>query len=273
MKTIKLHYESNEYKQYLCAEQKILSATEMHWHNYYELEICLSGRGTTCLNGKNYEYSKGSIFFITPTDVHSYEPIEHTEFLHISFDNNCLYYYNISEVSYPTCEIAANPPSYDYSMLVFAVKSIIYEYDSNSPYKKSLIKHLLSILLFELGKISANQKSKNSDPNTPIGIKKAIAYIQTHFRENISLKDIAVCIEKSEEYTSRLFSQTVGVSFKKYLTRVRLNYSKSLLRHTNETISDIAYYSGFNSASQYSRVFLKEYKTSPNEYRKLHMQN
>ena len=267
MKTIKLYYESNEYKHYLCAEHKILRHTEMHWHDFYELEICTMGSGTTCLNGKNYEYKKGSVFFITPTDVHSYSPKEYTEFLHISFNSNCLSHYNISDISYPMNEIVANPPQYDYNLLVTAVESIIYEYNNNLTYKQAMIKHTISVILYALGRISNTKKSNDKNQAIPLGIKRAIAYIQLHFREDISLNDIANCLGKSEEHTSRIFSQTLGISFKKYLTKVRLNYSKSLLRHTNETITDIAYYSGFNSASQYTRVFSKEYGVAPNEYR------
>lgn len=272
MKTIKLYYESNEYKKYLCAEQKTLMKTPMHWHDYFELEICLSGKGVTCINGKNYEYEAGSVFFITPTDVHSYSPSEPTEFLHISFNNDCLDYYNISDISYPVYVIIAKPKNYDYSLLVYCLKSIIYEYDNDSPYKKAMIKHFISLLLFELAKLS-DKTQEITNENVSSGIKKAMAYIQLHFRENITLNEVAECTGKSTEHTSRLFSQSLGISFKKYLTKIRLNYSKSLLRHTNETISDIAYYSGFNSASQYSRVFLKEYSISPNEYRKTHIDN
>ena len=60
----------------LSATIKTAPAATMHWHEFYELEVVLSGQGRCILNGNTFEMKRGSISFLTPIDFHSVTTIE-----------------------------------------------------------------------------------------------------------------------------------------------------------------------------------------------------
>ena len=69
-------------------------------------------------------------------------------------------------------------------------------------------------------------------------------------------------------HLSRLFNEHMGMSFVGYLTEVRLEYSKALLRNTSLKVEQIAEMSGFLESNSFIRVFKKYYAITPGRYRK-----
>ena len=68
----------------------ITQGVSMHLHDYFELEIVLSGRGTQNLNGSVYPLSPGSVYFLTPIDFHAVEPEGSLEVLNVAFAQGLL---------------------------------------------------------------------------------------------------------------------------------------------------------------------------------------
>ncbi|QNF30127.1 helix-turn-helix domain-containing protein [Metabacillus sp. KUDC1714] len=68
-------------------------------------------------------------------------------------------------------------------------------------------------------------------------------------------------------YISLCMKEVYGVSSKKYLLKLRINYSKTLLSSKNDSIEEIAFRSGFNSLSFFSKTFTKEIGLSPSHFR------
>jgi AraC-like DNA-binding protein/ligand-binding sensor protein len=93
-------------------------------------------------------------------------------------------------------------------------------------------------------------------------------FLYKHFRENISLRDLAKLVGLSESYCSRLFSKIEGKTITKYLKFLRLTEAKKLLRETDWSITDIAFKCGFNDLSYFNRSFHVSEGCSPREYRK-----
>jgi len=93
-------------------------------------------------------------------------------------------------------------------------------------------------------------------------------YIQTNLDKDLNIKVTADYIGMSIGYFSRFFSKTFQCSFTEYLTRSRINFAAKLLKDTDMQIIDICYSSGFSSPNQFNRVFKKEMKMTPSEYRR-----
>lgn len=98
-------------------------------------------------------------------------------------------------------------------------------------------------------------------------IKKTLKIINDQYGENIGLSGIADSLKLSQAYLSRLFKEEMGIGFKDYLTRYRLNIIKDLLEHSNRSIIDIAKDTGYANPDQLTRIFKKYEQMTPSEYR------
>lgn len=79
------------------------------------------------------------------------------------------------------------------------------------------------------------------------GIVQALGYIRTHYRERLDLETLAGRFGLNPSYFSHLFHQTTGKRFVEYLTAVRIEEAKKLLRGTHRSISDIAGLVGYDN--------------------------
>lgn len=135
------------------------------------------------------------------------------------------------------------------------------------------LKILLLQLLLKIMQKAIEEESKGDSERLPAyiqdKIRSACAYISDHRNEDLTLADAAASAELSEFYFSRLFKQTLGVSFSDYLAEQRISLALKLLANPTLTISEVAFGSGFQSISNFNRVFRIKVGTTPKEYRSM----
>lgn len=83
-------------------------------------------------------------------------------------------------------------------------------------------------------------------------------YISNNFDKDINIHSLAEHIHLSSSYISHYFKDTFKVSFNQYLTTFRILNAKYLLSATNLPITEIAFQCGFDSSTDFSRVFKKK---------------
>lgn len=98
-------------------------------------------------------------------------------------------------------------------------------------------------------------------------ISKAKTYIHDHYRESVSLEDVAEYVELTPTYFTKLFKDQTQQTFIDYVTDYRIEKSKELLRQTNLSLKEIAYEVGYKDPNYYSRVFKKWTNLSPKQFR------
>ncbi len=101
----------------------------------------------------------------------------------------------------------------------------------------------------------------------PKSIKRAKAIVRANSAEEISLGKVAQAVNVSAGYFSDLFHKSTGITFTDYVSRIRVEKVKNLLRNPRLQITEIAYDTGFKSLSQFNRVFRQVCGISPREYR------
>lgn len=94
-------------------------------------------------------------------------------------------------------------------------------------------------------------------------------WIETHFTEDIQIKDITENFFISSSHFSRTFKKATGYTPKQYMMLNRITYAKELLVHSDLSVGEIAHRSGFMDESNFIRYFKREMGTTPNKYRKL----
>lgn len=102
-------------------------------------------------------------------------------------------------------------------------------------------------------------------------VAKARSFIAEHQTEEITLGDVAHAVNMSAFYFCKTFRKVTGVTFVDYLARLRIESVKSLLLNPHKRISEAAFEAGFQSLSQFNRVFRRIAGEAPTVYReKLH---
>lgn len=235
----------------------------LHWHDFYEIEYVLSGSGSCIINDAVYPFKEGDLFFLTPSD---FEEVKinagnSVRLLNISFDNNWIA--NDIYVSISDGIVITDYPSY-------LIDRINTEYDQNDIHNAQYIRYLLNCILIDVIRQSSAMSDVVNDSKYSEYVHKALKFIHAHFREQISQTDVADSIGLSRNYFCSKFHEEVGLSFKQFLTELRLKYSLSLLVNSDFPITDVCLISGFNDFSNYFHIFKKRYKLSPLQYRKAH---
>lgn len=98
-------------------------------------------------------------------------------------------------------------------------------------------------------------------------MQKIEEYLRHHFQEDINLQDIADRFYLNRDYISRKFKQEFNETITDYLTKIRIENAKELLGNPNKKIYEIAYQVGYQNEKYFSKVFEKQTRITPNEYR------
>lgn len=94
------------------------------------------------------------------------------------------------------------------------------------------------------------------------------AYIDQHFKETISLEDLAQLFHLNKYQLNKEFSKYIGLPPIKYQISKKISYSKDLLRYSNQTMKEIAVDVGLENYAYFSRLFKKRTGLTPSQYRK-----
>jgi AraC-like DNA-binding protein/ligand-binding sensor protein len=128
---------------------------------------------------------------------------------------------------------------------------------------------IVRLLTFFAEQLSAliNQiviEQKNVEP--PL-VQKAREYIEKHKAEPLSLSAVAQAAGASVFHFCKIFRKTTGLKFTDYVARVRLEEARTQLLNPNRRISEVAYDVGFQSLTQFNRMFKRVFGQSPTEFR------
>ena len=247
---------------------------EPHFHNAYEMIYILKGRIRMVFNNRVLTAGPDSLTFISNLEEHSIalieEPYERYYVIIPSgpadrmvgdskllslFKNRPLSFKNVFDVSAIKSEVSG----------LFAA---LLE-DSRRPdeYAEAGIGCLLKRLL-----ICVYRNNRDQFPllreNVRAQVYDVQKYFDRHFREHISVEEVAGSFYISACYLSHCFKELTGFSPKRYIMLNRLAYAKNLLANTEMPVSEIAFRSGFNDTNNFIRHFKEHHNITPNGLRK-----
>jgi AraC-like DNA-binding protein len=101
----------------------------------------------------------------------------------------------------------------------------------------------------------------------PVEVWKTRKFIEEHSGEELSLRRVAKAVNIHPNYLSERFKQVTGMNFVEYVARTRFTEACRLLHDGDLRISEIAFTAGFQSLSQFNRVFKRLSGKSPTQYR------
>ncbi len=125
---------------------------------------------------------------------------------------------------------------------------------------------LLTIFAQHLASLSNQLMVSAQQVEAPM-VSRAKLFITEHQDEDISLRQVAGAVNTSAFYFCKMFKQATGLTFTDYLARTRIEKVKNLLLNPHKRISEAAYAAGFQSLSQFNRVFRKITGEAPTVWR------
>lgn len=140
--------------------------------------------------------------------------------------------------------------------------------ETRSGYEE-VCRHLLEVVLIRLERqqeLSLEPEPSDSRTSRECGLVRR--YIDNHFKENLSLDQLAQLAHVNKYYLAHAFRREFGTSPINYLISRRVGESRFLLRETDHNLSLIAQILGFSSPSYFSQCFRRVEGISPMEYRR-----
>lgn len=254
--------------------QTICHTYGTHWHEFYELGFVLDGYGEHTLNGVTSPLQRGSIFLLTPADFHALSPRPQMplQLFDVVFHANML-----KEEVYRL--LFQDLKSYQLLIVDDDIQEVEREFErlwSESRLgaigsQVILLGTLERILIDLLRKSLELAPPRSEQPALPQHhrLSMSLIYLHHHFRESLSLEEVAKQVHLSPSYFSECFHHAYGKSFQSYLLELRLSFAASLLATAPLSISHICSASGFSTLSHFERAFKAKFGLSPRQFSKM----
>ena len=255
-----------------------------HWHDEFELFHLLSGR-IICLIGTNqFCLEAGDAMFINTQVLHGawddhsspcqfHSIVFHPRLIGGSGTDVFFQKYILPMQLNQSLPFMVIRPSEEWQKNVIrqVEQSWMYIQTQEDGYEFQ-VRSCLSDIFWQIWKHSGENEVASIRRNLQEEerIKKMLLFMEEHFAEDISNREIASAAFISNTECMRCFKNVLQTTPKKYLRQLRLQKAEHLLVSTPHKVETIGELCGFHEMSYFARQFSAEYGTTPLAYRKLH---
>ncbi len=276
--------------------QKTRVLAPMHRHHTFQVNYVVKGNLLHKINNTIYPLVSGDIFVIPPYIPHQLKATDKNdadyEIIELEFMPTEVFGKELDDTGDVNGETAIYDYSYikpffvnesnvrprlnligkDHIMVETLLDEMLREFQKKNIGYQLAMKADLSKLLVIAGRSCYEEKKEEESPlfdHHRQAMSKAIAYINQHFDEQITIEDASKIAMMSQSYFSYLFKIMTKKTFVEYLHDIRLKKAMFLLKTTDDQILNICYCCGFNSINYFNRVFKQEVGAAPREYRRM----
>lgn len=253
-----------------------------HWHTSIEMLYFLQDSATVWIGSHHYQVHSGDLIIINAGEVHSATGEEGDtpthlvlkvlpELLYISdnnsFETNYLLPFTIAGFTQnrliPKDHLQDSPviPLIDEVYNEFHTRQYGYELSIQA----NINKIFLWILRYWQSKGMKLEQLFHQNSKDYARLKKLFEYVQNNYHQPIYLAEMAEICNMNDSYFSRYFKKLTGKTFVEYVNYIRLTEAEKLLLTTDLNITQIAFATGFSSASYFIKIYKKHRGTSPNK--------
>ena len=255
----------------------------LHGHDaYLELVIVLSGSATHIVDNERYPIERGDVFVIGEETEHGYDAPKDFRICNIMFRPRFLDLKALDIAGTPgfqalfvlepqhsrnagfTSHLKLLPA--DQIRISEMLSRLHEEYHGHAPGRQTMVRAEFFRLVVTLSRLYDTNRI-----GAHAGIVKlapALAHIEAHFREELSVAELAALSHYSERQFLRLFKEATGCLPLQYITRLRMQSASTLLKETDLTVTEIAGRCGYTDSGYFSKLFQREYGAAPKAYRR-----
>ena len=236
-----------------------------HTHNHLELFYIVGGKGQFLIQDQLYPVNPNNLVVINPNVTHTEvslnaQPLEYIvlgiEGIELATNESSNGQFNILD-HFESLEISS------------CLRNILREMEQKNTGYEDVCQAYMEILIIRLMRniaLAVPTESQVVSGNRQCASVKR--YIDLHFKEALTLEQLAEDAHMNKYYLSHVFKREYGISPINYMITKRIEESKYLLAETDLSMSQIAQLLGFSSLSYFSQVFRRTQATTPMEYRK-----
>ena len=193
-------------KHIVFSVKKTKGCVPRHWHNYFELEIIVGGKGKETICGKEFDVFPGCAYLLTMEDYHSVDIEEDLHILHLSFDESFIKKEQLEKIliNKNIPYIVLEDANFEIVKNLFMVaKAENDAFGEKSLCLKTMIECLIEKILDSLPKEIGSGTDRISAT-----MKDVVLYIHTHFQKPITLDEVAGIAKYNSSYFSTAFRRS-----------------------------------------------------------------
>lgn len=261
---LEFHHVTKSHPQYIM---------NLHWHIEFEIIRILKGNFSLTIDEEQYEVSEGSVIFIPAGRLHSGIP-KQCIYECIVFDLNMLMNKS-DEISRQIGLILHQKISLScvYSPIYKDIHKIIWSLFDAAASKPNGYQLIIQGCFYQFfGIIFSNKYYDEVTSKTPrdhkriVQLKQALEFMESSYTSSLSLQEISSSVGMSPKYFCRFFQEMTHRTPIDYLNYYRIERASYQLLTTNQSITEIAYASGFNDLSYFIKTFKKYKGVTPKKY-------
>ncbi len=246
-----------------------------HWHVEYEVIRILRGTLTVTLDEKSFTAHANDVIFVNSGILHSGIP-EDCVYECIVFDLNTFLKSNSVCSRYIQEILHQNIMIYHHftekqSDIIACVNSLFHAMSEKAAGYELVVYgqfyHFFG-LIFSNHYYLENQLKTRKDYKRILQLKQVVDFIEKNYTSQITLNQLSASVSMSPKYFCRFFSEMTHQTPMDYLNRQRIEQACYQLSTTDDSITEIAYRTGFNDLSYFIRTFKKYKGITPGKYKR-----
>ena len=235
-----------------------------HTHNHTELFYIVGGRGQFFIEDQCFPVDVNSLVIINPNVIHTEASLNAQPLEYIVLGIDGIELANSENSNGQFCML----DHFESVEISGCLRNILREMELKNPGYEDICQAYMEILIIRL--MRSTSLAVPAEPQTISGNRQCAAvrrHIDVHFKEPLTLEQLAEEAHMNKFYLSHAFKREYGVSPINYMITKRIEESKYLLAETDLSLSQVAQMLGFSSPSYFSQVFRRTQNLSPMEYR------
>ncbi len=266
---------------YDCRNAPTSGVFSLHWHHCMELIAVHTGWLEIEVDRQSYRIEAGDVCVVCPSQLHScthFDPNSTLTCLIIDMDIYRSHNVDSLEERYvtPLTETSIALPNHikgNENLRQQICKCCEIFTDQQEGYLlqlKALLFYIFYLLYTQGGEIRSIEPKENPASLSRERVNMILQYVEEHYAERIKLDDLVQILHINKYYICKLFQQYIGKTFLDYVNLVRIQKAVDLIVSTNDSITSIAFATGFQDINYFSRIFKRVMHISPTELRKRH---
>lgn len=255
----------------------------IHWHEEMEVTLVRGGSLRYSIDMVDYELGEGDILLISPDTLHS----SHQKAELTASTDSIVFHFSLAGLeTADACTERYIRPIHEGRIRIPAVVRRGEPFHDElrdcflrlwpchhrgSPYRELLFKTEVLRLVHLIWQVSSGQLEQPPVREFRMyedKLKLALAYMQAHYVEPITVKELADLCGFSQVHFMNIFKAALGTTCIEYLIEYRLAFAAIDLRETDHSIMQVAMDNGFQNISYFNRIFKKRYQCTPSAYRR-----